>query len=244
MPMIRGGTPATAAPTTRARGVRPLRFAASSEATIIAAAPSLTPEALPAVTVPSRRTIGFNFASASTLVLRGCSSRSTTTGSPLRCGMLDRDDLGGEPAIVLRRGRLVLAAHGESVLILAAYLPFLRDVLGRGRHRVVAISVLHLRVDEAPADRRVVHLGVAVEGARRLGHDEGRAAHALRAAGDHHVGLAAADDPRRHRHRVHARAAQAVEGHPARSVGQAGEQRRPFGRGCDCPRRPGWRSRG
>ena len=28
MPMIRGGTPATAAPRTRARGVRPLRFAA------------------------------------------------------------------------------------------------------------------------------------------------------------------------------------------------------------------------
>ena len=35
--MIRGGTPATAVPSTRARGVRPLRLAASSDATMIAA---------------------------------------------------------------------------------------------------------------------------------------------------------------------------------------------------------------
>ena len=39
-------------PRTRARGVRPWRFTAASEAIIIAAAPSLTPEELPAVTVP------------------------------------------------------------------------------------------------------------------------------------------------------------------------------------------------
>jgi hypothetical protein len=38
----------------RARGVRPCFFTAASEARIIAAAPSLTPEALPAVTVPGR----------------------------------------------------------------------------------------------------------------------------------------------------------------------------------------------
>ena len=38
------------------------------------------------------------------------------------------------------------------------------------------------------------------------------------------LGLAAADHPRRHRHRVHARAAQAVESHAARFVGKAGEQ--------------------
>src|SRR5205085_122536 len=65
----------------------PLRFAASSVAMISAAAPSLTPEALPAVTVPSGRTIGFSIASASTDVSRGCSSRFTTTGSPLRWGI-------------------------------------------------------------------------------------------------------------------------------------------------------------
>ena len=85
--MMRGGTPATAAPRTRARGVRPLRLAASSEAMMIAAAPSLTPEALPAVTVPSARTMGLSLASASRVVARGCSSRSTITRSPLRCGI-------------------------------------------------------------------------------------------------------------------------------------------------------------
>ena len=63
--MIRGGTPAVAAPTIRARGVRPCRRAAASLATSSAQAPSLTPEALPAVTVPSGRTIGASFASAS-----------------------------------------------------------------------------------------------------------------------------------------------------------------------------------
>jgi len=49
--------------------------------------PSFTAEALPAVTVPSGRTIGFSFASASMLVARGCSSLSTIIGSPLRCGI-------------------------------------------------------------------------------------------------------------------------------------------------------------
>ena len=38
--------------------------------------------------------------------------------------------------------------------------------------------------------------------------------------------FAAADRPRRHRHRVEARAAQAVQGHAARAVGQPGEQPR------------------
>jgi acetyl-CoA acetyltransferase len=49
MPMIRGGTAADASPRMRARGVSPCFFTAASEAKIIAAAPSLTPEALPAV---------------------------------------------------------------------------------------------------------------------------------------------------------------------------------------------------
>ena len=55
MPMTRGGTPAEAMPMMRAYGVRPCFFTAASEAMIIAAAPSLTPEALPAVMVPGLR---------------------------------------------------------------------------------------------------------------------------------------------------------------------------------------------
>ena len=141
MPMIRGGTPATAAPSTRARGVRPLRLAASSEAMMIAAAPSLTPEALPAVTVPSARTIGFSFAER----FEGGRARVLVLVDDDRIALalrnLDRDDLGGEPAVGLRRGGFLLAAQREGVLVLAADLELLGDILAGARHGVVAIGV-------------------------------------------------------------------------------------------------------
>src|SRR5262245_35638326 len=87
IPITRGGTAADAMPSTRARGVRPWRFAASAEAMITAAAPSLMPEALPAVMVPGLRTIGLSLARPSSVVSgRGCSSFSTTTGPPLPPG--------------------------------------------------------------------------------------------------------------------------------------------------------------
>ena len=87
MPMMRGGTAADASPRMRARGVSPCFFTAASEARIIAAAPSLTPDALPAVTVPGLRTIGFNFVRPSSVVSgRGCSSLSTMTGPALPPG--------------------------------------------------------------------------------------------------------------------------------------------------------------
>ncbi|CFW57304.1 Uncharacterised protein [Bordetella pertussis] len=82
MPMMRGATPAVTMPTTRARGVSPWLAAAFSSASNSAAAPSLTPEALPAVTEPPSRTTPLSLASASRLVSRGCSSLDTTTGSP------------------------------------------------------------------------------------------------------------------------------------------------------------------
>jgi len=47
----------------------------------------LTPEALPAVMLPPRRNSAGRRASFSAVVSgRGCSSRSTTSASPLRCG--------------------------------------------------------------------------------------------------------------------------------------------------------------
>ena len=124
--MMRGGTPATAPPRMRARGVRPLRLAASSEAMISAAAPSLTPDALPAVTVPSLRTIGFSLASVSRLV----SARMLVLVDDHRVALalrdFDRDDFGGEPAVGLRGGGLLLAAQRERVLVRAADLEVLR----------------------------------------------------------------------------------------------------------------------
>ena len=86
MPMMRGATPATAMPSTRARGVRPCVFAALALASSRAHAPSLTPEALPAVMVPLGRTMGLSLPSASSEVSRGCSSFETTTASPFFCG--------------------------------------------------------------------------------------------------------------------------------------------------------------
>lgn len=50
--MIRGGTPATALPSTRARGDSPWRLAARLLASRTAPAPSLIPDELPAVTDP------------------------------------------------------------------------------------------------------------------------------------------------------------------------------------------------
>ena len=132
---------------------------------MIAAAPSLTPEALPAVTVPSGRTIGFSLASASMRRRARMLVLVDDDRIALALRDLDRDDLGGEPAVRLRRGGLLLAAQREGVLVLAADLELLRDILAGARHGVVAVGRLHLRIDEAPADGGVVHLGIAVEGA-------------------------------------------------------------------------------
>ena len=87
-PMMRGATPAVAIPTTRALGVRPFFVALASSASSRAQAPSFTPLALPAVTVPSGRTTPLSLARASRLVSRGCSSLSTTIASPFFCGMV------------------------------------------------------------------------------------------------------------------------------------------------------------
>ena len=164
--MMRGATPAVAPPRMRAIGVRPYFLAAASEAMISAAAPSLTPDALPAVTVPPSRNGVGSLASASTVVpARGCSSLATTTGVALALRDRHRRDLLRQPAVGLRGDRLVLAAHREGVLVGARHLKILGDVLAGLRHGIDAVLLLHQRVDEAPADRRVVDLGVARKGA-------------------------------------------------------------------------------
>ena len=82
-----GSSPATAVAPRRASGCRPRSSAASRLATRIAAAPSLIPDELPAVTVPPDRNAGRSRASPSGVTSgRGCSSRETISGSPLRWG--------------------------------------------------------------------------------------------------------------------------------------------------------------
>ena len=89
IPITSGWTPATAVATTRAMGRSPSALAASASTRSTAAAPSLMPELLPAVTEPPARNAGRSAASASGVLSgRGCSSRSTRVTEPLRPGTL------------------------------------------------------------------------------------------------------------------------------------------------------------
>ena len=77
-----GSTPHCAHDTIFARGSMPLAFAVLPAIKQSAAAPSLIPDAFPAVTVPSFLKAGFKFASFSTVVPSfGYSSLSNTTSS-------------------------------------------------------------------------------------------------------------------------------------------------------------------
>ena len=88
-PIVLGLTPAVAIPRILAAGSRFCSCAIVAEATINAAAPSLIPEALPAVMVPfSRKGVESSPSFSSFVSGRGCSSCSTTSDSPLRCAML------------------------------------------------------------------------------------------------------------------------------------------------------------
>ncbi len=108
---------------------------------MIAAAPSLTPEALPAVTVPSARTIGFSLAER----LEAGRARMLVPVDDDRIALalrdLDRDDLRREAAVGLRGRGLLLAAQREGVLVRAADLELLGDILAGARHGVVAVGV-------------------------------------------------------------------------------------------------------
>ena len=86
MPIMRGATPAVAEATKRARGFKPYSRTAASDASSSAAAPSFTPDALPAVTVPSGFTIGFKPANPVSVVSgRECSSAATSSAGPFFC---------------------------------------------------------------------------------------------------------------------------------------------------------------
>ena len=138
----------------------------------------------------------------------------------------DLDDLTLEEAAVLGSLAAALAAIGEGVLVGAADLVLGGDVLGGLAHRVDAVGGLHARIDEAPAQHRVLELHRAVEGALGLAHHVGRAGHALDTAGDHQIGLAQLHGASGVAGRFEARAAQAVHGSAGHLDRQAGQQAR------------------
>ena len=148
----------------RASGLRPSCSTARSLATTVAAAPSVMPGALPAVTVPSvasprsspvgRSKTGFSFASASAR----CRARALVGGDD-RLALRPRDRHGRhlvvEAARVLRSDRALMALERERVLVLAAHVVLDRDALRVGAH----VALLD-RAPQAVVDRRVEELAL------------------------------------------------------------------------------------
>ena len=124
--MIRGGTPATAAPRIRARGVRPLRFAASSRGDDQRRGAVVDARGIAggdrAVLADDRLQLGERLEAGHARMLVLVDDHRIA----LALRDFDRDDLGGEPAVGLRGGGFVLAAQGERVLVLAADLELAR----------------------------------------------------------------------------------------------------------------------
>ena len=135
-------------------------------------------------------------------------------------------DLLRQPALRLRVRGALLAAQGVGILAVAVDAVFAREVLGGLRHRVDAVTGLHARVDQAPAQRGVLELLPAGPGNVGLGHHVGRARHALDAAGDDQVGFAAGDRARGLSDRLQPGRAQPVDGDGGHAWRQAGQQRR------------------
>ncbi len=106
----------------RASGFLPTWRALSADAMTSPAAPSLMPDALPAVTVPSFWNAGFSAASFSTVVpARGYSSTAKRIAVALLLFQADRHDLVDEGAGGNRRGGAPLALGRERILILARH---------------------------------------------------------------------------------------------------------------------------
>ena len=221
--------------------------AASAEAISSAAAPSLTPDALPAVTVPSGRTIGFSLASASSVVsARGCSSVSTSDRVAFALpGSSTGDDL------ARRRRPPAMRASPRAPACAARTHPGRRgetwkscgDVLAGLRHRIDAVLRLHQRVDEAPADRGVVDLGLRWNAVSALGITNGArlmiSTPPAMTRSTSPAGSPAPPSPTASRPEAQSRLTVA----PGTVSGKPGQQHAPCARRCGCPRRPGWRSR-
>ena len=218
MPITAGSTPATADPRKTPSGSIASSRALSALATTTAAAPSLIPLALPAVTDPSAANAGFREASLSALVSgRGCSSRSSLRRRPVRrrTGRPRRRP----PSAAARRAR----TRPD---------PRVRPATARRRshpspHRRGREPLGIPGVDEPPADRRVVHHPVpARKGRIRLRGDERRAAHRLDPARDEQVTVTGDHRVTRPDDRCQPGRAQPVDGDATDRVRQPREQRR------------------
>src|SRR5262249_15599391 len=129
-----------------------------------------------------------------------------------------------EKARGFRFGVFLLRAQREAVRGLPGYCKVAADVVGGLRHGVLTETLADLRIGGARADGGIEDADVAGVGALALRHDEGRAAHALDAASDEEVALAAARGARGIADGGEAAAAEAVDGDAADRGRQARQQ--------------------
>ena len=150
-------------------GSRRARARVSSLAITSAAAPSLIPLALPAVTVPPSRNAGLE--------------RGQLLGGGRRAGVLVRSTSPTATSSSANRPASSAAAQRccelerERVLVLARDAVALGDVLAGLAHRLEREHLLHPRVREPPAERRVPDGAVAAR-ERRVSASPSRAARA------------------------------------------------------------------
>ena len=217
--------------------MRPYRSTVRSLATTVAAAPSVMPGALPAVTVPLGRVAailavgqGEDRLESGQGLDRRVPPGTLVDGhdglAALRVAHGDRRDLGLEPTFVDRRDRALVAAQRELVLVLAADLVGDRDALGMGAH-VAPLDgapqpVVDRRVDQRPVAQAIAEAGP--------GQEVRRAVHALHPARDDHVGVAGPDLGRPEHDGLERRAADPVDGRRARRDRQPATEGRLAGR--------------
>jgi hypothetical protein len=154
-----------------------------------AAAPSLMPEELPAVTVPPGLNAGLSRARSASVVFVGAQFGH-------------REQFVGERAARDGGRRFALRVERERVLLFARDAVLLGDVLRGFAHRNRWIDFRELRIRHAPAERRIEHLRRAAEERVGLRHDVWCARHRLAPARDHDRAVAGGDRVRGRVHRL------------------------------------------
>ena len=208
--------------TMRASGSRPFSRALDSLVRTIAAAPSEIDDEVAAVIVPSLAKAGLSCGILSGRPRPGASSR---VDDGLAGAALDRHrhDLVAEAAIVDRILGAAQALDRIIVHLAAGQLIFVGGALGEAAHRAAFL----IGVLEAVEEHVVVGHVMADPRARAVLLEQiGRVGHRLHAAGDDHVGIAGADRLVAHDHRLHARAADLVDGGRLDRGREAGLDRR------------------
>ena len=222
----------------RTSGLMPRRLASASVISTAAAAPSLRPEALPAVTVPSLSKAGRSFCHR--VQRRAVADILVLIDDGVAFAALDghRHDLVLEAARLLRRFGLVLRGDRERVLLFARQLPLAGDVFGGIAH-VIAVE----GVGQAVLDHGVDHLEVAHLDAAAQMRAMRRHRHRFLPAGDDDLGVAGGDLLHAERDGAQARAAELVHAPGGRFLAECRPSSPPGAPGSG-PRRPSAPGRG